>query len=288
LYANETLIRCYFSIHRLEGDPLLILVCIKQVPGATSVEIDPDTGVLKRDTVQAKLNPYDLFALETAFRLKERACGGRITAITMGPMAARAALLEAIYMGADEGVLLTDQRFAGADVVATSYTLSQGIRALGAFDLVVCGKQTTDGDTAQVGPEVAEFLGIPHCANVMELPEVADIGKQRRIIVKTALETVLQTQSIQLPCLIGMDRDIYTPRLPSYLRKKGIGEAPIRTLTLDDLPDCDPKHYGLAGSPTQVEKIYPPVSDVERHIVEGPAAELAGELLQVLERFRLV
>jgi electron transfer flavoprotein beta subunit len=191
-------------------------------------------------------------------------------------------------MGADEGVLLTDSRFAGADVVATSYTLSQGIQTLGAYDLVICGKQTTDGDTAQVGPEVAEFLGIPHCANVVELPEIKNGDNPRAIVVRTAMETVLQVQKIKLPCLIGMDRDIYTPRLPSYLRKKGIGEAPVRTLTLDDLPDRDPKHYGMSGSPTRVEKIYPPESDIERHIVGGPAMELSGELLQVLERFRLV
>jgi electron transfer flavoprotein beta subunit len=266
---------------------LKIIVCIKQVPGTTSVDIDPETGVLKRDSAVSKLNPYDLFALETAFRLKEQA-GGYITAITMGPPAARAVLLEAIYMGADEGVLLTDSRFAGADVVATSYTLSQGIQVLGAFDLVICGKQTTDGDTAQVGPEVAEFLGIPHCANVVELPKAQGGGGIGSVVVRTAMETVLQVQRIKMPCLIGMDRDIYTPRLPSYRRKKEIGEAPVRTLTLDDLPDRDPKNYGMSGSPTKVEKIYPPETDNERHIVAGSAAELSGELLQVLERFRLV
>ena len=272
-----------------------IVVCIKQVPGTTNVEMDPETGVLKRDNIPAKLNPYDLFALETAFRIREQA-GGRVTAITMGPPGAEAALLEAVYMGADEGVLLTDSRFAGADVMATSYTLSQGIRALGAFDLVLCGKQTTDGDTAQVGPEIAEFLDIPHCANVTELPvvdlpgvrlPVAELSSSS-LIVKTAMETVVQSQRIKLPCLLGMDRDIFTPRLPSYLRKKRMTDALIRTLTLDDLEDSDPEHYGLSGSPTQVERIYPPESDAEQHIISGTAEDLSAELLRVLDRFRLV
>ena len=266
-----------------------IVVCIKQVPDTTNVEIDEETGVLKRDHAAAKLNPFDTFALETAFRIKEQ-YGGRITALTMGPPAARTALLEAIYMGADDAVLLSDRRFAGADVVSTSYTLAQGISALGAVDLVICGKQTTDGDTAQVGPEIAEFLGIPHCANIIEMPiiEHGDGARISHIVVKTAMETVLQAQKIALPCLIGMDRDILTPRLPSYLRKKQMGEAPIRTLTLDDLQDQDPEHYGLAGSPTQVERIFPPSSVRERNIVEGGAQELSDELMQVLERFRLV
>ncbi|MCL1804574.1 MAG: electron transfer flavoprotein subunit beta/FixA family protein [Clostridiales bacterium] len=276
-----------------------IVVCIKQVPGTTNAEMDPETGVLKRDNIPAKLNPYDLFALEAAFRIREQA-GGRVAAITMGPPAAEAALLEAVYMGADEGVLLTDRRFAGADVMATSYTLSQGIRALGAFDLVLCGKQTTDGDTAQVGPEIAEFLGLPHCANVVELPIVELQGAElpgaelqgaafaSSVIVKTAMETVVQTQRIQLPCLLGMDRDIFTPRLPSYLRKKRMTGALVRTLTLDDLEDQDPERYGLSGSPTQVERIYPPESDAEQHVVGGTAEELSAELLQVLDRFRLV
>ena len=257
-----------------------IIVCIKQVPGSTNVEMDQETGRLKRDGVEAKLNPYDLFALELAFRLKEQV-GGEVTAISMGPPAAQLALQEALYMGADEGLLLTDHRFAGADVVATSYTLAQGIRAQGSFDLILCGKQTTDGDTAQVGPEIAEFLQIPHSANVLELTEIDEKG----IVVKMAMESVFQIQKIKLPCLICVDRDIFTPRLPSYLRKKRIGDGRISTLTLDQLPDSDPMHYGLSGSPTQVEKIFPPPAKAEQHIIEGSPSELSGALLQVLERF---
>jgi electron transfer flavoprotein beta subunit len=260
-----------------------IIVCIKQVPGTSNVEMDPETGTLKRGNVEAKMNPFDLFALESAFRIREKA-GGEVTAISMGPPAASSALLEAIYMGADKGVLLTDHRFAGADVVATSYALAQGIRSLGAFNLVICGKQTTDGDTAQVGPEIAEFLGIPHSTNIVELLSI----EKDSILAKAALEAVLQVQQIRLPCLICVDKDLYTPRLPSYLRKKQMDKTVIRVLSIDDLEDKDPAHYGQAGSPTRVEEIFPPPVKSGQHIVEGRAEELSAELMQVLERMRLV
>ena len=148
-----------------------IIVCIKQVPGTAQVEIDEKTGVLKRDGVASKMNPFDLFAIESAMRLKEK-YGGRVTALTMGPPQAEKVLREAFMMGVDDAVLLSDRRFGGADVLATSYTISQGIRKIGSYDLILCGKQTTDGDTAQVGAELAEFLGIPHLANVTKLMEL--------------------------------------------------------------------------------------------------------------------
>ncbi|MBQ1336082.1 MAG: electron transfer flavoprotein subunit beta/FixA family protein, partial [Selenomonadaceae bacterium] len=132
-----------------------ILVCIKQVPGSNKVEVDPVTGVLKRNCADAKMNPYDLFALETGLKLREE-YGGNVSVLTMGPPQAKAVLYEAFAMGADKGALITDRKFGGADVLATSYTLSQGIRKFGKFDLIICGLQTTDGDTAQVGPEVSE------------------------------------------------------------------------------------------------------------------------------------
>ena len=145
-----------------------ILVCIKQVPGSTQVQVDPVTGVLKRDGVAGKMNPYDLYGLETALSLCER-YGGEVETITMGPPQAKAIIVESICMGAKRGTVLSDRKFAGADVLATAYTLSQGIRRAGSFDLIVCGKQTTDGDTAQVGAEVAEYLGIPNVSNVLSV-----------------------------------------------------------------------------------------------------------------------
>lgn len=261
-----------------------ILVCVKQVPGTSNVEVDPVTGVLKREGIESKLNPYDLFALEAALRIKEKT-ESFVTTLSMGPPSAKEALLETLCMGADKGVLLTDKRFAGADVLATSYTLSQGIRHIGDFDLIICGKQTTDGDTAQVGPELAEFLGIPHSTNISEIIDF----DMESITVKMNMETMVQVQKIHFPCLITVDKDIYTPRLPSlkkYLQLKK--KPPIKVLTLEDFDDRDPKNYGLTGSPTQVERIFPPEVSKEKRLVEGPAEVLSDEILKVLDNLRLV
>lgn len=255
-----------------------ILVCIKQVPGTSNVEVDPETGVLIRDGVESKMNPYDLYALETAFRLKEQ-LGGKITTLSMGPMQGKEVLLESFYMGADEGCLLSDRKFGGADVVATSYTLAQGAKKLGDFDLIICGKQTTDGDTAQVGPEMAEFLGIPHITNVIKILEADDAG----LTLQMNMEETLEIQRVPFPCLITVDKDIYTPRLPSYKRKLEISENPdIKILTLKDMYDTDEKNYGLSGSATQVERIFPPESNVEKTSFVGDGKTLAKTLYGIL------
>ncbi|MBM6838681.1 electron transfer flavoprotein subunit beta/FixA family protein, partial [Clostridium saudiense] len=174
-----------------------ILVCIKQVPGTTKVEVDPITGVLKRDGVDSKMNPYDLYALETGLKIKENN-GGTISVLTMGPPQAEEIIKEAYSMGVDNGVLLSDRKFAGADVLATSYTLSQGVKSIGDFDLIICGKQTTDGDTAQVGPEMAEYLNIPHVANVRKIIEV----KKDCIEVEMDMPDTVEIVEIKLPALI--------------------------------------------------------------------------------------
>lgn len=261
-----------------------IIVCVKQVPGTSNVEVDPVTGVLKRDGIQSKLNPYDLFALEAAFRIKEKT-GGQVTTLTMGPLSAKEALLETLCMGADRGILLTDRKFAGADVLATSYTLSQGVSHIGDFDLIICGKQTTDGDTAQVGPELAEFLGIPHSTNINEILDLDD----KSITVKMNMENMVQKQRMLFPCLITVDKDIYTPRLPSFKKYLQLKKEPaIETLTLDDFDDKNPLNYGLNGSPTQVERIFPPEVNTEKRVIEGSAELLSDEVFKVLSNFRLV
>lgn len=173
-----------------------IFVCIKQVPSTNKVEVDEKTGVLKRDGVASKMNPYDLYALETALRLKEKH-GGKITVGTMGPPQAQAVVREAYMMGADEGYVFSDRRLGGADVLATSYTLSQAIRSVGDFDLILCGRQTTDGDTAQVGPAIAEHLGIPHAAWVGRLEAVGD-GVDAEQHLQDVIETV--HMPFPLPC----------------------------------------------------------------------------------------
>jgi len=259
------------------------LVCIKQVPGSNKAEIDPVTGVIKRDGSDSKMNPYDLYALETALRLCE-AYGGTVTVLTMGPPQAADIIREAFSMGADDGVLLTDRRFAGSDVLATSRALSQAVLALGGFDLIVCGKQTTDGDTAQVGPEMAEFLGLPSVAGVVDVREMS----QTTLTVVMDMPTTVETVRIALPCLVCVEKDIYVPRLPSYTKKKASADRPIRTLTLSDLADTSEMKYGLNGSPTQVSRIFPPPSANEREMWRGTGGELAEQLFNVLKERKVI
>ena len=180
-----------------------ILVCIKQVPGTTQVEVDPVTGVLKRDGVDSKMNPYDLFALETALRIKKEK-GDTVKTITMGPPQASKVIRESFSMGVDYGAIISDRKFGGADVLATSYTISQGIKKISNPDLIICGKQTTDGDTAQVGSEVAEFLNIPHVTNVTKVIDV----KEKSIVVEIDLPTSLEVCEITYPCLLTVEKDI--------------------------------------------------------------------------------
>ncbi len=259
-----------------------IIVCIKQVPGTSNVEVDPVTGVLKRDGIESIINPYDLFSIELALQIREK-YGGSVKVITMGPPQAKEAVLEAIYMGADSGFVISDRKFAGSDVLATSHTISQCIKKLGNFDLIICGKQTTDGDTAQVGAEIAEFLGITHVSYVSEFSEI--VGDE--IITNVNLDGRIITQGVKLPCLICADADINTPRLPSYKRKRALKDESVEIISLSDFEDKDETHYGLTGSPTQVEKNFPPEKNNTKKMIEGNNAELADELfdLLVLKKF---
>lgn len=258
-----------------------LLVCIKQVPGTTKVDIDEKTGVLKRDGVDSKMNPYDLYALETALRIKEKA-GGRITVISMGPTQAMAIIKEAYAMGADEGILLSDRKFGGSDVLATAYTISQGVRKLGSFDLIICGKQTTDGDTAQVGPEMAEYLGIPHVANVRKILEFKDDS----IIVEMDMAETVEVSRVLFPCLITVEKDIFEPRLPSYRRKLETANKEIKVFTLNDFEDKNEKKYGLSGSPTKVERIFPPAVNTNKELWTGEDMELVERLSKKLKEMK--
>lgn len=254
-----------------------ILVCIKQVPESNKVEVDPVTGVLKRDGAAAKMNPYDLYALETAFKIREEK-GGSVHVISMGPPQSKQVIREAFAMGADSGTLLSDRKFGGADVLATSYTLAQGIKACGRFDLILCGKQTTDGDTAQVGPEISEWLGIPCVADVVSIDQVdAD-----SITVSMDLPSEKEVAQVSFPCLLSVDKDIYSPRLPSYLKKIDTSEREIQVLALKDMQDQDETHYGLNGSPTQVQKIFPPEVNDKKEVWQDAGEVLADKLFDKL------
>ncbi len=255
-----------------------IVVCIKQVPGSTKVNLDSKTGTLIRDGKDVKMNPYDLYALEAAFQIKDKYPKTNITVVTMGPLSATAVLKEALYMGADDALLVSDRRFAGSDVLATSYTLSQSLNTLKPFDLLLFGKQTTDGDTAQVGPETAEFLGIPHVSYVNEILSLTDNMIRLRSIYDTYEETV----EVDFPCLITIEKEANVPRLPSYKRKMKHEKDTIPMLSLSQFEDQDPIHYGLSGSPTQVEEIFPPKHEQVSIKLSGNADELAKKLAAIL------
>ena len=260
-----------------------ILVCIKQVPGSTNVEIDPATGVLKRSGVPSKINPYDLFGIETALSLSGR-FGGAVDCITMGPPQAKAVIKEAFAMGADEGYLMTDRKFAGADVLATSFTLSQVIVIMGEYDLIICGKQTTDGDTAQVGAEMAEWLGIPSVSNVVKIDDVAEDA----ITVTMEIPTAFEVAKIAYPCLISVEKDIFEPRLPSYIKRKATADREIHEITFASLPKGNEGNYGLDGSPTQVQRIFPPESNKKQEMWQGSGEELASQICDKIKELKLM
>lgn len=252
-----------------------IIVCIKQVPGTSEVKMD-EHGNLIRSGIDSKMNPYDLYAIETALRLREQYSGSIVQVITMGPPQAAAVIREAFWMGVDDGVLLTDRKFAGADVWATSFTLSQGIQKMGMPDLIICGKQTTDGDTAQVGAEIAEFLHIPHVTNVMQILNL-DLQK-KTITCDIDLPAVVQTVEMEMPCLITVEKDIFMPRLPSYKKKVETKHKTVKTMSLKDFADQNEINYGMNGSPTKVQRVFPPTSDIKHEVWQGNAMDLANKL----------
>jgi electron transfer flavoprotein beta subunit len=260
-----------------------IVVCIKQVPDSTQVDIDPENMTLKRSGVDSKINPFDLYALETAIRLKAEH-GGSICAISMGPPQAEAVLRESFMLGTDSGILLTDRRFAGADVLATSYALAQGILADGLPDLILCGQQTTDGDTGQVGPEIAEFLNIPHVAYVRKIVEVRSDG----IVVEMDMPESVETVFVGFPCLLTVEKGICQPRLPSFRLKLATQDRQVKRITLEDLTDTDPGKYGLKGSPTQVIRVFPPTVDVDRVTWQDSPEILADKVYSRLSELKFL
>lgn|SRR5690554_177610 len=260
-----------------------IIVCIKQVPASSEVEIDPVTGSLIRDGDNVKMNPYDLFGLETAFAIKEKT-NALVHAVTMGPDSAAAVLEEAIYMGADKGTVISDRKLAGADVLATAYTLKELIESIGNFDLIIAGKQTTDGDTAQVGPELAENLTIPHVPYVKEIIDVND----KEITVRSAYDGYEEIVKVRLPALITIEKDANVPRLPSYRRKKEFNKEQIEIKRFKDLKDQNEGNYGLSGSPTQVEEMFSPDKSMATQTIKGSKEKVANDILKILKESKFI
>lgn len=254
-----------------------IVVCIKQVPNTTDVKIDPVTNTLIRDGVESVINPFDAYAIEEAVRLKER-FGGKVTVISMGPPQAENALKEAISLGCDEGILVSDRKFAGSDTWATSYTLSCAIRKIESFDIVLCGKQASDGDTAQVGPGISTHLDIPQVTYVKKIEEIKD-NKAR---VERMTEEGYDIVETPLPVLLTVVKEINTPRLPSLKGMMKSKSAVITKWNADDI-GADPKSLGLDGSPTRVVKIFTPPPRKGGEMIKGDATEVSLELVQLLK-----
>jgi len=255
---------------------LNIIVCIKQVPDTTSVKISKENTII-REGVPSIINPFDVNAIETALQLKEKE-GGKTIAITMGPPQAEDSLREAISMGIDEAFLISDKAFAGSDTLATSHTLSYAIRKIG-FDLVICGKQAIDGDTAQVGPEIAELLDIPHISYVCKMPEIMN-GKMR---VERELESAYEVIEADLPCLITVTKEINKPRMPSLKRKLLARNIQIPRLTKDDLKISETL-CGFSGSPTQVIRIFTPHKKPGKRLSGSPDEMVDTLIAELKER----
>ncbi|HLV09743.1 MAG TPA: electron transfer flavoprotein subunit beta/FixA family protein [Halanaerobiales bacterium] len=258
-----------------------IVVCIKQVPDTNEVKIDKKTNTLIRKGVASIINPYDMHGIEAGLQLREK-LGGKVTVISMGPAQAEDVLKQAISLGVDEAILLSDRAFAGADTLATSYTLAMAIEKIGITDLVICGKQAIDGDTAQVGPGIAEHLHFPHTSYV---EEIVDINEES-IRVKKKIEDGFELIEMQLPALITVIKELNQPRFP-FLR--GIfrsREIEIPIWSADDL-DLDKAAIGLDGSPTQVVSIDTPRVDVEAEVFSGSPGEQVEELLRELSRQKI-
>ncbi len=253
-----------------------IVVCIKQVPGTTEVRIDPQTNTLVREGVKSIINPFDTYALEEGVCLRER-YGGKVTIITMGPPQAEAALREAISLGADEAILLSDRAFAGSDTLATAYVLSRAVARLDDCDLVICGRQTLDGDTGQVGPELAQRLGIPFVGYVSKVEETRD----RYILVQRMIDEGYELIETPLPCVISVVKEINVPRLPSLRGMMKSKSAPIPVWTAQEL-DIEADKVGVAGSPTRVIRIFFPQRSHKSQMLEGTAESQVDQLVERL------
>ncbi|MCX5878550.1 MAG: electron transfer flavoprotein subunit beta/FixA family protein [Deltaproteobacteria bacterium] len=255
-----------------------IIVLVKQVPNTAEVKLDPKTGNLIREGIESIINPDDRHALEAAARLKEVA-GGKVTVLSMGPPQAIDAVSEAMGMGADEGILLTDRAFAGADTWATSSTLGKAVETIGAFDVILCGRQAIDGDTAQIGPQVADYLKIPQVTYVFDIEEI----KEKSLVVKRRLEDGFERVECELPALLTVIGEMNTPRYPLVNRLIDAcrEKAPIKIWNAADI-GVQTRDIGLEGSLTHVIKTFAPKLQRQIEMIQGDAKTavktLAGKL----------
>lgn len=257
-----------------------IIVCVKQVPDTRNVRLDPETNTLIRQGVESIVNPYDFFAVEAALKVKDEH-GGTVTAISMGPPQAETALRQVMEHGVDGGVLLSDRAFAGADTWATGYTLAKGVEKIGPFDLIVCGKQAVDGDTAQVGPGLAERLGIPYICFVRRIVNLDPASGV--MTVERMMDDGYDVVETSLPALITVVKEIGDLRVPSLKGKMKAKKAAVPIYTAEDI-GADPQCIGLNGSPTRVDRVFAPKPRGNKVWIEGKPAEQARVLTENLKK----
>ncbi|MBQ8383628.1 MAG: electron transfer flavoprotein subunit beta/FixA family protein [Spirochaetaceae bacterium] len=259
-----------------------ILVCIKQVPDTTEIKIDPVKNTLIREGVPSIVNPFDTYALEAAARIKDANPDAKIVVVTMGPPQAEKALRECLAIAADKAYLVTDRKFGGSDTIATSYVLKMTVKKLeeleGKFDAIFCGKQAIDGDTGQVGPELAEWLDIPQVTNCWEVEVAGDSLK-----VKKQTDEGFEIVGVQTPCLVTYTQPAWEVRYPNIKRKLAANKAEIPQIAVADLAGIEEARLGLNGSPTKVKKSFvPPKREGGIKIEEETPEEGAKKLFKML------
>jgi len=260
-----------------------ILVCVKQVPDTEDIKVDPVTGSLIREGVAAILNPLDACALEAAIRFKE-VYGGKVTVLSMGPPQAEQALRQCLAIGADDAVLLTDRAFKDSDTLATSYALSMTAKQLGNFDIIICGKHTLDGETGQVGPQIAEHLNYNQVTSVMDVKL-----ENGRLLAVRELEEGQETVSAEVPCVLTVTKTNYTPRYPSMKSKMAANRKDIKTLAACQINGLDIAKIGMAGSRTKVLKSFvPPAGDAGMIISEESGEQSAKKLVRLLYDAKII
>lgn len=256
------------------------VICLKQVPDTKEIQQDEETGSLIRDSAGSMPNPDDHSAMEACLQAREKTAG-IIKAITMGPKQARASLRNALSLGVDEAYHMRDQLFSGSDVLATAYTLALGIKKIGLPDIVFCGKQSTDGDTGQVGAELAEFLGYSHVYYVSEIKEI----NNDEIIVLSKMGDYVDKIRVKLPTVLSIDNESFAPRTSTFKDKMMAQKKPIEILELNDLEDTNKKNFGYQGSPTRVKKMFVPRNIRNGEILSGSRSEKVVSILKKLKEW---
>jgi electron transfer flavoprotein beta subunit len=256
-----------------------IAVCVKQVPFRNEGGMDSETGLILRGKLKTVINTYDLSAIETGLKMREKLEDSFVDVFTMAPERGADVIVQAYSMGVDHGYLLCDKRFGGADVLATAYTLSMGISYAGNYDLIICGKQTTDGDTGQVGSAIASCLDLPYVSGVSEIIRI----DQKTAVFKQILDHEEYIIESPYPCVISVLKEIFIPRLPVLSLKLKAKKREITILDADRIKDCDINQTGTKGSPTRVVKIYPSPNTVKEKLIIQEAKASSALILDIIK-----